>query len=90
MVSVGDEVSASLRRMRDSQRYWVVPDEPAVSLSYGGCRLRAWHTGTTSTTFYRSGSRKRLVGLTEENVSGGDGLELAIIEPKLYAATVVD
>ncbi|MCA1708620.1 MAG: hypothetical protein LC808_37200, partial [Actinobacteria bacterium] len=34
--------------------------EPAVSLSYGGGRLRAWHTDATSTTFCRSGFRKRL------------------------------
>ena len=35
--------------------------EPAVSLSYGGGRLRAWHTDATTTTFCRSGFRKRLV-----------------------------
>ncbi len=34
--------------------------EPAVPLSYGGGRLRAWHTGTTSTTFCRSDDLKHL------------------------------
>src|SRR6185312_17074028 len=46
-------------RIRDSQRYWVVPAS-RLSLGYGEGRLRAWHTCATSTTFCRSRSRKRL------------------------------
>ena len=46
-------------RIRDSQQYWVVPADRLFP-GYGGSRLRAWHTGATSTTFCRSGSRKRL------------------------------
>jgi hypothetical protein len=51
-------------RIRDSQRYWVVPASRLCSLSYGGGHLRAWHTGPTSTTFCRSEDPKRLGPLT--------------------------
>jgi hypothetical protein len=47
-------------RMCDSRRYLVVPASRLFSLSYGGGRIRAWHTGTTSTTFCRSDDPKRL------------------------------
>ena len=65
MVSARDEVSASL-----VAALWPDMRQPAIlgcagragcPPGYGEGRPRAWHTGTTSTTFCRSGSRKRLV-----------------------------
>jgi hypothetical protein len=60
MVSAGDEVAASL--LPDSRQPTILgcTGKPAVPLSYGGSRLRAWHTGPTSTTFCRSDDPKRL------------------------------
>jgi hypothetical protein len=55
---------------------WGCAGKPAVPLSYGGGYLRAWHTGATSTTFCRSGSRKRLESIrarTEHRRAGWSG-----------------
>jgi hypothetical protein len=62
MVSAGDEVSVNLLAgcaAAGDVGLW--PASRLFSLSYGGGRLRAWHKGTTSTTFCRSDDPKRLV-----------------------------
>jgi hypothetical protein len=62
MVSDGDEVSASLLAGCATASDIGLCRQTGCPPGYGGGRLRAWHTGATSTTFCRSGSRKRLGG----------------------------
>ncbi len=65
MVSAGDEVSASLLAGCATADDVGLYRRAGCPLSYGGGRLRAWHTGTTSTTFCRSDDPKRLTGLQQ-------------------------
>jgi transcription factor WhiB len=61
--SAGQDAAWRFRAPQDVRQpaIWGCAGEPTVPLSYGGVRLRAWHTGTTSTTFCRSDGPKRLI-----------------------------
>jgi hypothetical protein len=65
MVSAGDEVSASLLAGFATASDIGLCRRTGCPPGYRGSRFRGWHTGATSTTFCRSGSRKRLVTSTK-------------------------
>jgi DNA-binding CsgD family transcriptional regulator len=71
MVSAGDEVSASLLAGFATASDIGLCRRTGCPPGYRGSRFRGWHTGATSTTFCRSGSRKRLAPSTKPDVTAG-------------------